>query len=99
MIWLSVCLSLSLLVNGVLIWYCRRLTQQFLFFAENVSELEGSLAAFSSHLNGIHELETFYGDETLGGLIQHSKSVVENIKDFYDGFSLEQPPEEEDDES
>jgi|TARA_E500000331_G_C17200108_1_gene688910 hypothetical protein len=99
MIVLSVLLSISLLVNGILIWYCRRMTQQFVFFSDNVSDLEGSLEAFSSHLNGVHELETFYGDETLGGLIEHSRSVVENIKGFYDGFSLEESPEEEDGES
>ena len=40
-------------------------------------------------------METFYGDETLGALITHSKTIVDRIKDFYDGFSLEETEDEE----
>ena len=89
MITLSILLFLSLCLNTVLIWYCRRLTGQFLFFTENVGELETALQAFDTHLKGVHELETFYGDETLGGLISHSKAIVDRMRDFYDGFALE----------
>jgi hypothetical protein len=99
MIWLSLGLCFSLLVNGVLVWYCRRLTQQFLFFTENVADLETSLDSFDSHLRKVHELEAFYGDETLGGLMDHSRAIVDRIKVFYDGFSLEEAPEDYDDET
>ena len=94
MITISVILFFSLLINVLLVWYCRRLTAQFLFFSERIVDLEKSLEAFESHLKGVHELEVFYGDDTLGGLIEHSKSVVETVREFFDGFSLE---EEEDD--
>ena len=90
MIILSLFCCASLCLNCLLIWYCRRLTKQFVFFAENVGELETVLDAFSSHLNGVHELEMFYGDETLGGLIKHSRDTVERIKSFYETFSLEE---------
>ena len=76
MITLSVLLSASVLLNIVLIWYSRRLAQQFLRFTENIAVLEKTLQAFSDHLNGVHELEMFYGDDTLGGLIEHSKAIV-----------------------
>tara|TARA_R110000824_G_scaffold252119_1_gene440855 strand:- start:493 stop:801 length:309 start_codon:yes stop_codon:yes gene_type:complete len=92
---LSISLSISLVVNAVLIWYARRLTKQFLFFTENVGELEESLEEFDAHLRSVHELETFYGDETLGSLIEHSRTIVAGIKDFYDGFSLESLEEDE----
>ena len=96
MIALSILLFLSLCLNILLVWYCRRLTKQFLFFTESVGGLEAALGAFDTHLTEIHELETFYGDDTLGGLIQHSKMIVARIGDFYDGFSLEEEEEEED---
>ena len=95
MITLSLLLFASSCLNILLVWYCRRLTKQFLFFTENVGELEGALEAFDSHLTGIHELEMFYGDETLGGLIAHSRTIVDRIKDFYDGFSLDEGEEDE----
>ena len=96
MITLAILLFLSTGVNLLLVWYCRRLTKQFLFFTESVGELEAALDAFGAHLNGIHELEMFYGDETLGGLIAHSKTIVDRIGDFYDGFSLDEEEDEED---
>jgi len=98
MITLAILLFLSTGVNLLLVWYCRRLTKQFLFFTESVGELEAALGAFDVHLNGVHELETFYGDETLGGLIAHSKTIVDRIGDFYEGFSLEETEEEDEDE-
>jgi len=95
MITLSILLFLTTGLNVLLVWYCRRLTKQFLFFTENVGELEAALNAFDDHLKGIHELEMFYGDDTLGGLIEHSRTIVDRIKDFYDGFSLDEEAEEE----
>jgi hypothetical protein len=89
----------SVCLNGVLIWYSRRLAQQFLRFTENVGVLEATLRAFSEHLKNVHELEMFYGDDTLGALIDHSKAIVEEIKTFYDSFSIEAEEEEIDGET
>jgi hypothetical protein len=89
MITLSVFLLLSLVVNGVLIWYCRQLVKQFSFFSENLDALEEVLVRFENHLTGVHELDMFYGDDTLGGLIEHSKLVTQRLKDFSDEFSQE----------
>ena len=96
---LAIFLGFSLSLNGVLIWYSRRLAQQFLRFTENVGVLERTLGAFSEHLKNVHELEMFYGDDTLGGLIDHSKAIVEEIKTFYDSFSIETEEEELDGEA
>ena len=98
MITLAILLFLSMGVNLLLVWYCRRLTKQFLFFTESVGDLEAVLSAFDTHLTEVHELEMFYGDETLGGLIAHSKTIVDRIGDFYDGFSLDEEEEDEEDE-
>jgi len=97
MIILSILLFLSVCVNGLLVWYCKRLTKQFLFLAENVGDLEIALQAFGSHLKGVHELEMFYGDETLGALIEHSKAIVDRMGEFYEGFSLDTQEQDEED--
>ena len=99
MITLSIFLVLSVCLNGVLIWYSRRLAQQFMRFTEDVGVLEATLQAFSTHLKCVHELEMFYGDETLCALIDHSKGIVEKIKTFYDSFSIETEEEEIDGET
>ena len=89
MIFLSISLALSILLNILFVWYIRRLIKQFLFFSENIEDLNGSLNIFDDHLKNVHDLEVFYGDETLGSLIRHSKAVVEKIKDFHDTFLVE----------
>tara|TARA_R100001079_G_C4301061_1_gene91167 strand:+ start:127 stop:447 length:321 start_codon:yes stop_codon:yes gene_type:complete len=82
-------LALSLSLNILLIWYARRLTGQFVFFTENIDEIKEYLKIFESHIKSIYELEVFYGDSTLEGLIQHSKELIQRISYFSDGFSLE----------
>jgi hypothetical protein len=45
-------------------------------------------------------LETFYGDETLGHLIQHSKELVEDMKNFEQIYTLleDEPDDREEEE-
>ena len=83
-------LIFSILLNFLLIWYARRLTGQFVFFTENIDEIREYLRLFESHIMSIYELEVFYGDTTLEGLIEHSKDLIERIAQFSDGFSLEE---------
>jgi hypothetical protein len=96
MIPLTISLISSVIVNILLVWYARRLTGQFLFFSESIAGLEESLREFGTHLNGVHEMEMFYGDDTLGALIAHSKDIVETVKEFNDSFAVETAEEEED---
>ena len=87
-IWLSILLGISILVNILLIWYIRKMLQKLLFVSDNIGDFLENIDEFSKHLSGIHELEMFYGDETLTGLIKHSKEIVENIKEFEEIYSL-----------
>ena len=95
MILLSIVLGISVLFNVLLLWYIRKMLQKLLFVSDNIADLQGAVNEFSNHIGGIHEMETFYGDETLGGLIRHSKQLVENIKEFEDIYSLTYDEQEE----
>lgn len=44
------------------------------------------------HVKSIHELEMFYGDETLGLLMKHSKELSEKLEEI---DLILKPPEEE----
>ena len=88
MIWIILGLVLSLALNGLLLWYIRQTLRKLLFASENFGWLMGSLENFSQHVEQLHQLETFYGDETLGYLIQHSKELVEDLKRFEDIYTL-----------
>ena len=91
-------LIFSVSINVLLVWYIRKMLQKLLYVSDSIGDLMVSAKNFSNHLDGIHEMETFYGDETLGGLIRHSKQVIEDIKEFEDIYTLTNDGLEEDEE-
>ena len=88
MIWIIIALVISVAINGLLLWYIRQTLKKLLFASENFGWLMDSLQNFSDHVQKLHELEMFYGDSTLGHLIEHSKQLVEDIKNFEDIYTL-----------
>ena len=94
-------LLISLSANALMFWYIRKLLQEFRYITDNYDDIGDVLGEFSDHLERVHGLETFYGDETLKGLIDHSREVVEEIKDFTRTFATEggEEKEQEDDET
>ena len=93
MIWIIILLILSLGLNGLLLWYIRQTLRKLLFASENFGLLKDSIDSFKNHLEGIYELEMFYGDDTLGGLISHSKDLVEDMQRFEEIYTLTEEDE------
>ncbi len=85
---LLILLVLSVGLNAFLIWYARRLMFDLYDVSENIKDLTEEVLAFDVHLNSVHELEVFYGDETLGNLIRHSSALMETLEDFTDIYTL-----------
>jgi hypothetical protein len=71
---------------------------KLLYVSDSIGSLLVSAKGFSSHLGGLHEMEMYYGDETLGSLIKHSKQIIEDIKEFEDIYILTNDGLEEDEE-
>ena len=61
---------------------------KLLYVSDSIGDLMVSAKNFSNHLDGLHAMEMYYGDETLGSLIKHSKQVIEDIKEFEDIYTL-----------
>ena len=85
---LSILLLVSVSTNILLVWYIKKMLKELLFTSHNIGDLQISMNEFTTHLESIYEREMFYGDSTLEGLIEHSKEVVKDIKDFEDIYSL-----------
>ena len=73
--------------------YVRWLLSSLTIINTDVANVSEIIKDFSSHLNQIHEMEMFYGDETLKSLIDHSNILLETLKDV--DLLLEERPEEE----
>jgi hypothetical protein len=78
----------SSILNIFLIWYCRNLMISLYDVSENMQALVEEVLLFDQHLGSVHELEVFYGDETLGNLMRHSKGLTETLEDFVEIYTL-----------
>ena len=85
----------SLLLNVFFIWYFRNLVSRLRFISENLGALVEETVSFRDHLESVHELEMFYGDETLTGLIHHVGEYSETLADFEEIYTLLDDDEEE----
>tara|TARA_Y100000114_G_C11752584_1_gene325164 strand:- start:901 stop:1203 length:303 start_codon:yes stop_codon:yes gene_type:complete len=85
-------LILSVIVNIVFIFYIRWLIKVLLTRDEDIININERLQAYLSHVKSINDLEVFYGDETLGGLLRHGTDLVEYMSKI---DIIEQPDEEE----
>jgi len=75
-------LVVSLVANVFLIWFARRITIKYLFLSENIDDLAKIIINYRQHLKTVYETEMFYGDETLGALIEHTRSLSDLLQDY-----------------
>tara|TARA_R110002012_G_scaffold56066_2_gene143397 strand:- start:2211 stop:2552 length:342 start_codon:yes stop_codon:yes gene_type:complete len=98
---LSAILLLSIAINIIVIGYARVAVTRLLSISEELGDLQVMIDLFAKHIKSVHELEMFYGDATLGRLMEHAVSFNEQLETFEHIYSLtEQPqlPKEEDEE-
>jgi len=91
-------LILSITLNILLFWYISYALKKLLFVSENMGDLLNNMKMFTDHLEQIHSLETFYGDESLQSLIQHSRKIVEEIKGYEEIYDLTTEVEEDEED-
>jgi hypothetical protein len=75
-------LYLSVLINLGLLWYIRKVLEKNSDIEEDIEEVMDKITNFSDHLEGVHELEMYYGDENLQNMIRHSRELVNEFVDF-----------------
>ena len=91
---LSICLALSLIVNGFFFWYNRQLLSRIAFISNNIDDLVQMVTTYRDHLTSVYNMEMFYGDETLKFLMSHTRDLKEMLEDFEDVVYVTEPIEE-----
>jgi len=96
---LAAVLSLSVLLNIGILAYTRAVIVKLLSISEELGDLQRMVNSFAHHLKIVYELDSFYGDETLRGLLEHAISFNEQMETFDYIVSLTEdtitsPPEE-----
>jgi uncharacterized membrane protein len=82
MIVMGIVMTVSILINILLIWYIFNLLKKFFFISNNVEDLSDTLTGLVEHLDQVHSLETFYGEPVLQGLLRHTRDVVEEVGQY-----------------
>ena len=99
MMYLSIALSIIVVLlaafTAFLVWFTYNLTRQIRYYDDELREIVEIVKNFSEHLDSVHEMEMFYGDETLRGLMRHSKEIVNT----FSSYDLEEDTEDFDDNS
>ena len=92
---LHIILGLSTLlfvgVSCVLYFYVRSKIIPIVVSSEESAELFTRLQTYASHLNTVYELPTFYGDETLQSLLDHTKDFYNFLGRYENIYSFTQP--------
>jgi len=91
---LGLLLFSALVVIGFMVWYIRNLLNNLLYMTENVLDLQEDLLLFKTHLDSIYKLEMFYGEETLGALLDHGRKVLDSLEKFDYFYNLLESGEE-----
>jgi len=80
---LALSLTVSVLANVILlrlaIWQSRDLAD----VSDNLGDLVEILANYGDHLKRVYSLDSFYGDETLEYLMEHTRAVRTILEDQY----------------
>ena len=89
-------LYLSVIINLVLAWFSISCVKNISDIEEDMDAIMSKTDNFTEHLESVHEMEIFYGDETLQSMIDHSKQLVNDYIDLQAKyFDVEVTTEEE----
>ena len=94
---LYVALAVSIVVNGLLLWYILRLLRKFVFITDNLADLFLTNKAFQVFLKSMYSMENYHGEPMIQELMFRVGDVVEEIENFREIFeySLDTELEEE----
>jgi uncharacterized protein YoxC len=78
-VWATIAL-LSVAVNVFLILYIRQNLNFLKTVRDEIYYVTSIVDEFTEHLDKVYNLDTFYGDNTLEGLLKHVNSTSEDLK-------------------
>ena len=94
--WIFVVILLLTCIS--LMWYIRELLIRFRYLSLNSYELSKGIERYREHLKSVYELPMFYGDQTLKGLMDHTKDLSAALEELQQVFFLSDDIKEEEDE-
>tara|TARA_A100001515_G_scaffold140832_1_gene137002 strand:+ start:680 stop:985 length:306 start_codon:yes stop_codon:yes gene_type:complete len=88
-------LVLFVFISLCLAWYVKELLKRFRYLSDNSFILREKVERYRQHLRAVYELPTFYGDDTMRGLMAHTQDLVADLQELEEVFFLAEVAEEE----
>jgi len=88
---IGIVLFISISVNLVLLLYIKNVLLRVYAASNQLSEIFTVMDSYREHLKSIYELPTFYGDDTLTGLLTHTKAVFSYLEKYEEVYSFTNP--------
>ena len=85
---LAVIATFSILLNAAVFVYARSAISRLLYVSEELGDLKMMVDSFSNHVSSLYQMEMYYGDQTLHGLVEHAQSFNEQLDTFEFIYSL-----------
>ena len=86
MIWFSI--AVLILMVALLLFALYRVNSRVEYFISNLEETFFSIESYREHLEMVYGLETYYGDDTLQSLLEHSSQLSDFLRESQQVFSL-----------
>ena len=93
-------------LNIGLLWASKNIFQTTSEMNNDIESLFSKMEKFTEHTEAIYEMEMYYGDDTLNGLMQHSRELLDEFENYkiryileeeeYEAMLVESEQEEED---
>ena len=81
-------LFLSVVINGLLAWYCKKLLNYLSIVGDDTKMLLFMLAEYEDNLKDVYNRELFYGEPVLESLMKHTTDTADTIENFINNNQL-----------
>ena len=71
---------LSVALNIFVLFYVRWLLSSLAAINTDIENVSDLIRDFETHVKSLHEMEMFYGDQTLKSLMDHSNMLIEALE-------------------
>jgi hypothetical protein len=85
---LAITTTFSVLLNLGVFVYARSAISRLLYVSEELGDLKTMIDSFSEHVSSLYQMEMYYGDQTLHGLVDHAQSFNQQLETFEFIYSL-----------
>ena len=89
-------MGVSVVINMILVRLASWQSNDLAIVSDNIGDLVDIVDSYRAHLKKVYELDSFYGDETLKGLMEHTNAIRTLLEEQYgDVTSITEPIEYE----